>query len=89
MSAPLRDAWCGESLAGHMQGLCHCQEIQALRQQLATVTQAVWEEAAQVIEGYRLPDGWKMARTDDLDATTEWLNRIAFRVREHAKKETP
>ena len=30
-----RDPWCGESLAGHFNGLCHCHEILALRQQLA------------------------------------------------------
>jgi hypothetical protein len=45
----------------------------------------VWEQAAQVIEGYQLPDGWNMSMTDGTDPITPWLKRIIDRCRAQVK----
>ena len=39
-----------------------------------------------IVKGYQLPEGWKMSRLDDQDATTKWLERIVARLDARAKE---
>ena len=69
-----RDPWCGESLAGHLNGLCHCQEILALRQQLAE-TKAHLE--AQRLETYRAVEREQRAKRE-LAEVTKLIERLVM-----------
>ncbi len=59
-------------------------EVISLADMLLATEAVCLEEAAQVVSGYKPPEGYKMEMTDGTDVVRPWLEQIKARLREQA-----